>query len=75
MQDPCDETDDSHENSHYARRPGDAETAHRARRAFPAVPQLPKDVSSAGAMPPSPDTAMFSGLSRKTLLVTRSMRP
>ena len=33
------------------------------------------DSGSACATAPSPDTATFSGESRKTLLVTRSMRP
>src|SRR5690606_13434988 len=73
VQNSCDESNDSHKTSAYAKGPGEAETAHQARRAH--RPQPANDASSAGAMPPSPVTAMFSGVSRKTLLVTRSMRP
>src|SRR5690606_14725163 len=35
----------------------------------------PADSGSAFVMPPCPETAMFSGESRNTLLVTRSIRP
>lgn len=73
MQNSCDESNDSHKTSAYAKGPGETETAHRARRAHGNQPA--NEASSAGAIPPSPVTAMFSGVSRKTLLVTRSIRP